>query len=202
MLEKNERHAFSCHLAPLRVLLYREQLCCENNAEPSQEHRSGSAGIYFCTRQLVAAKFLLFFFPPQSLMHEKLNAPHYCNAQSRGRGRGVTQTSPCYARSVARIGLFRIRICESKQLKKKSTGHGLSLMEVTPTGTQKAARSTARRTNATEVVSGRACYRVQQSTRRSSLARPPPARTWLLPEPLACRVCCAPCFALRSRYAR
>lgn len=64
MLKKNQRHAFSHRLAPLRVLPYRKQLCYENNAELSQEHRSGSAGIYFCTRQLVAAKFRLFFSPP------------------------------------------------------------------------------------------------------------------------------------------
>lgn len=30
----------------------------------------------------------------------------------------------------------------------------------------------------------------------------PAARTCLFPVLLACRVCCAPCFALRSRYAR
>lgn len=84
MLKKNQRHAFSHCLVPFHVLPYREQLCYENNAEPSQEHCSGSASIYFCTRQLVAATFLLFFSVPQSLMHEKLNAPHYCNVQSWG----------------------------------------------------------------------------------------------------------------------
>lgn len=94
MLKKNQRHAFSRRLAPLRVLPCREQLCYENNAEPSQEHCSGSARIYFCTRQLVAAKFLLFS-PPQILIHEKLNALRYCNAQSRGpRQRSYSRISP------------------------------------------------------------------------------------------------------------
>lgn len=74
MLKKNQRQAFSHHLAPLRVLHYCEHLWYENNDEPSQEHRSGSDASYFCTRQLVAAKFLLFFSPPRTLMHEKFHA--------------------------------------------------------------------------------------------------------------------------------
>lgn len=94
MLKKNQRQAFSHRSAPLHILPYREQLCYENNAEPSQEHRSGSASVYFCTSQLVAARFLLFS-PPQSSMHEKLNAPRYCNARSRGpRQRSYSHIPP------------------------------------------------------------------------------------------------------------
>lgn len=60
MLKENQRQAFSQCSAPLCVLHYCEHLCYENNDEPSQEHRAGSVESYFCTRQLVAATFLLF----------------------------------------------------------------------------------------------------------------------------------------------
>lgn len=60
---------------------------------------------------------------------------------------------------------FGIRIYS---LQTRSTSHKVGLMEATPAGTQKSAR----RTSATEVASGRVCYRVLQSRCCSSLARP------------------------------
>lgn len=174
---RETRDTFSCYSAPLHALPCHKQLCHQHDAKaraPLWQH-------LFLYQ--VGAKFLLFFSPPQSWVHEKHHTepggatqtctpPHTAHGTSWGAQEKGLQVQTAQSPHLLAMGSAGWRPCQPVL--------------------RKAARSGARRTNAMEVAPGRVCYRVLGSTGGSS--QPCPTSTYLA----SCRASCPPCALLCS----